>query len=459
MFYTWNELVRAVATTPIQFPKLKVAYLSQCILESGRGTSFLFNEAGNPTGMKWRDEMNGFAERIMLVTPTQPDGPEWCLWRKPEDAIKGYWRFISRPVYSGWEAHGNDPKGYIRHLHKRGYATDPEYTDKVTKLFEEANELLANSGGAVSNNFSEVSAATSATWFLFSISPGDAPLVHAMSGSKSVDSIASSSKQDLIAFLKAFPNARTYAVAPDSKLISDSEADAIFAAARHPATAFKFYRESTATPAVVALDSSSKGVDILRSKLKADLLSFLDKYSNAKTFEVAEIDDPEVKPGPGSFDSISKPIVTWEAGCPHFSSRNGQLITSIVVHYTTSRNINGTISWFKNPISKVSAHYIIGQDGKIVQMVRDSDKAWHCFGFNSNSIGIEHSAEAGDKLTPSQEKSSAALIKWLLKEYNIPTNKIYGHRWNPNVPGGTPCPGDLWPSIGSLEDWIRRNVS
>jgi hypothetical protein len=461
MFFTWNDFIKAVAITPIQFPALKVAYLAQCILESGRGSSFLFKQAGNPTGIKWRSVMQGFAERITLVTPTEPNGAEWCLWREPEDAIKGYWRFISRPVYDGWEQFGDDPEDYIAHLRRRGYATDPAYVSKVTSLFPEARRLIANTSGAIPTRnlvASSMDTGTTATWFLFSPSPGDASLVHVMSNSTSIDSIHSSSKQDLIDFLKKYPDALTYVAAPDCKLISDNEADAIAATVGANAKAYQLYRESTAMPAMVALDSSGNSMDILRSKLKSDLISFLEKYSEAKMFQVAGLGDADSRPGPGSFDAVAKPPVQWEPGCPNLSSRNGQPITAIVVHYTTSRNIDGTISWFKNPDSRVSAHYIISQEGKIVQMVKDSDKAWHCAGFNANSIGIEHSAQAGDKLTPKQEKASAALVKWLLREYNISTNKIYGHRWNPNTPGGTSCPGSLWPSIDSLEDWIRRNI-
>jgi hypothetical protein len=449
MFFSWVEFVRAVATTPIQYPKLKVAYLAQCILESSRGSSFLFMNAGNPTGLKWRGEMQGFAEKISLVTPTEPSGAEWCLWRKPEDAVKGYWHFISRPVYDGWEQFGNDPIGYLSHIWKAGYATDPNYVQKVSQLFPESQRLLDSVG--------DLSMAT-ATWFLFSRSSNDSSIVHAMSNSTSIDSIISSSKADLINFLNRYTEARTFVVSPNSDQISDQAADSLESNLGNTAIKYQFHRESTGIPAVVAMNSNGEGVDILRSKLKSDLIDFLNKYSGANTYQVAPRDSVDPQPAPGSIDSATKPRIEWVSGCPNFSSRNGQTITSIVLHYTTSRNIDGTISWFLNPSSKVSAHYIIGRDGKIVQMVSDSDKAWHCASFNSNSIGIEHSAQIGDKLTPEQEKSSAALVKWLRKEYGISQNQIFGHRWNPNAPNMTDCPGSLWPTINSLEDWIRRKV-
>jgi N-acetyl-anhydromuramyl-L-alanine amidase AmpD len=37
----------------------------------------------------------------------------------------------------------------------------------------------------------------------------------------------------------------------------------------------------------------------------------------------------------------------------------------------------GTIEWFKKAESKASAHYVVEQDGSIVQMVNEADSAWH----------------------------------------------------------------------------------
>src|SRR4029079_3568761 len=54
-----------------------------------------------------------------------------------------------------------------------------------------------------------------------------------------------------------------------------------------------------------------------------------------------------------------------------FSARpNGRNITRVVIHITDGgARIDGPISWFQNPDARVSAHYIVGQDGEVVQMV------------------------------------------------------------------------------------------
>jgi len=69
----------------------------------------------------------------------------------------------------------------------------------------------------------------------------------------------------------------------------------------------------------------------------------------------------------------------------------------LVIHYTGGSSAAGTISWFQNPQSKVSAHLVIARDGKVTQMVPFNREAWHAgqsrwgslSGLNHHSIGIE----------------------------------------------------------------------
>jgi N-acetylmuramoyl-L-alanine amidase len=71
----------------------------------------------------------------------------------------------------------------------------------------------------------------------------------------------------------------------------------------------------------------------------------------------------------------------------------------IVIHYTASggADASGDVSWFRNPQAKVSAHFVVGRDGGIVQCVPVNRVAWHAGksiwkgknGCNAFSIGIE----------------------------------------------------------------------
>ena len=130
------------------------------------------------------------------------------------------------------------------------------------------------------------------------------------------------------------------------------------------------------------------------------------------------------------------------------------------MHYTTSRNVDGTIAWFQDPRARVSAHYVTGREGEIYQMVRDSDKAWHAKGANADSIGIEHSAAAGDSMTPGQTLSSVALVRWLLSEYKLPKTAIYGHKYTPENAGTTDCPDHLFgPDLeAAIDQWVQTNI-
>lgn len=104
----------------------------------------------------------------------------------------------------------------------------------------------------------------------------------------------------------------------------------------------------------------------------------------------------------GSTQSTSAPNPTqpaWIEQQPssYRSSRRGQSTTAIIYHFTAGPKLEGTVQYFKNNSEQVSAHYVIGKDGRIVQMV-PLDRASHHAGnsvlagkkgVNAFSIGIE----------------------------------------------------------------------
>lgn len=83
---------------------------------------------------------------------------------------------------------------------------------------------------------------------------------------------------------------------------------------------------------------------------------------------------------------------------PNFGERRGVTRPSIIVlHYTGMQTAASAEAWLCDPVSEVSSHYLVREDGAIVQMVRESDRAWHAgrgswkgdTDVNSASIGIE----------------------------------------------------------------------
>jgi N-acetylmuramoyl-L-alanine amidase len=120
---------------------------------------------------------------------------------------------------------------------------------------------------------------------------------------------------------------------------------------------------------------------------------------------------------------------------PHTTPGRRRPISAIVIHYTAAMGIDGTIDWFQRPESKVSAHYVVGRDGRVVQMVQDGDVAWHAGrsmlneepNVNGFSIGIELVGTADSGFTDKQMASLYALIEALVATYKIPPDRIVGH--------------------------------
>ncbi len=157
---------------------------------------------------------------------------------------------------------------------------------------------------------------------------------------------------------------------------------------------------------------------------------------------IAQVSEPLGYPGatftPAASSNYSK------------ASRGAGQINYIVIH-TIQGSYSGAISWFKNPAAKVSSHYVVrSSDGRITQMVDDSDIAYHDACFNSNSIGIEHEGyvdNPGKWYTDAMYRESAKLTAWLCDKYNIPKDRqhILGHNETPDCSSHTdPGPGWDW---------------
>ena len=131
-------------------------------------------------------------------------------------------------------------------------------------------------------------------------------------------------------------------------------------------------------------------------------------------------------------------------------------IDQIVIHITDGGSrITGTIGWFQNPNQRnarnqpihVSAHYVVGRDGEVVQMVRNNDVAWHASSANGHSIGIEHVANTRGLLPTEEEyRGSAALVAWLCGEYGLPLDRthVLGHSEADPHTSHTDCPNAVW---------------
>jgi hypothetical protein len=106
-------------------------------------------------------------------------------------------------------------------------------------------------------------------------------------------------------------------------------------------------------------------------------------------------------------------------------------IERIVLH-TTEGSYGGAVSWFQDPASEVSSHYVIRRsDGEVTQMVSDDAKAWHACNNNNDTLGVEHEGASSNPSTwtPAMVDASARLAAWLVVQYDIPIDRdhIVGH--------------------------------
>lgn len=142
----FQNLAATYAATEIAFPQLKAVTLAQWALESGRGTSALCVQYSNFGGLKWRPEMHGFATPVDY---NAHDGlTKYCAFAGLPAFIAGYWHFLTRDPYDGWENHTSSGEAFMRFIGPI-YCPDHGYVDRVLELLPEAEELLAGSGGDV----------------------------------------------------------------------------------------------------------------------------------------------------------------------------------------------------------------------------------------------------------------------------------------------------------------------
>jgi N-acetylmuramoyl-L-alanine amidase len=147
-------------------------------------------------------------------------------------------------------------------------------------------------------------------------------------------------------------------------------------------------------------------------------------------------------------DSLGKAIPSQWVGTVNFNLRKPNYV---IIHYTAQDSTGQTLRTFTLVKPQVSAHYVIGKDGKVVHMLNDYMRAWHAgiskwgsiSDMNSCSIGIELDNKGNEPFNTAQMNSLLALLAKLKKDYNIPTANFIGH--GDIAPGRKPDPGILFP--------------
>ncbi|MCR9194347.1 MAG: N-acetylmuramoyl-L-alanine amidase [Hyphomonas sp.] len=128
---------------------------------------------------------------------------------------------------------------------------------------------------------------------------------------------------------------------------------------------------------------------------------------------------------------------------PNFNDRKHP-IDMLVLHYTGMETGQAALDRMRDAEAGVSAHYMLWEDGRVVQLVGEDKRAWHAGvsrwqgdeDLNSRSIGIEivnggHDWPlAGNVLPPYPDAQIDALIELcagILERWHIPGSRIVGH--------------------------------
>src|SRR6185312_12956132 len=127
----------------------------------------------------------------------------------------------------------------------------------------------------------------------------------------------------------------------------------------------------------------------------------------------------------------------------------------IILHYTGMETGEAAEAWLCNPESEVSSHYLVHEDGLIVQMVREADRAWHAGAsswhgetdMNSRSVGIEivnrgHSL-GYDNFGDSQIEAVIGLCRGISLRHAVPPERVLAH--SDIAPARKVDPGEKFP--------------
>ena len=107
----------------------------------------------------------------------------------------------------------------------------------------------------------------------------------------------------------------------------------------------------------------------------------------------------------------------------------------VIIHHTAQNSTEQTLKTFTTAKTQVSAHYVIGKNGMIYQMLNDYLRAWHggaakwgnLTDINSSSIGIELDNNGFEQFSESQIEGLLTVLSKLKKTHNIPDANFIGH--------------------------------
>jgi N-acetylmuramoyl-L-alanine amidase len=164
-------------------------------------------------------------------------------------------------------------------------------------------------------------------------------------------------------------------------------------------------------------------------------------------------------------ENTAYPSGDYWVGATNFNMRKPNFV---IIHHTAQSSTAQTLKTFTTPATKVSAHYVIGKDGKVYHMLNDYLRAWHAGAgkwgnntdINSSSIGIELDNNGAESFTEPQISSLIHVLDMLKKKHDIPTANFIGHSDIAPTRKVDPNPNFPWKRMAesSFGLWYDDNV-
>lgn len=107
----------------------------------------------------------------------------------------------------------------------------------------------------------------------------------------------------------------------------------------------------------------------------------------------------------------------------------------MIIHHTSDDTVGQALGTLTDPRRAVSAHYLIGRDGAVHQLVDERARAWHAgesqwganTDINSSSLGIELDNNGREPFPGAQISALLALLTDIQTRYSIPKANVLGH--------------------------------
>lgn len=123
--------------------------------------------------------------------------------------------------------------------------------------------------------------------------------------------------------------------------------------------------------------------------------------------------------------------VRWVTS-PNFDERRPNYV---ILHQTSNATAERALATLTDPVKQVSAHYLIGRDGLLYQLVDERVRAWHAgeswwgglTDLNSAAIGIELDNTGDEPFVELQIVTLLQLLADLKARYRIPVANFIGH--------------------------------